>query len=100
MATDESGELVGAGDAAAQLRQVMANVGLVLEGAGASWADVVRLVFYVVGERNVQPIREVRSQLMAELYPQGRFPTSTFLVVQRLAAEEFLVEVEATAILG
>ena len=100
VATDESGALIGDGDAPAQLRQVMANVGRVLDEADASWADVVRLVFYVVGERNVQPVRNARATLMAALYPEGRFPTSSFLVVQRLAAEELLVEVEATAVLG
>jgi enamine deaminase RidA (YjgF/YER057c/UK114 family) len=78
----------------------MANVGRVLDSAGASWADVVRLVFYVVGADNVEPVRATRADLMRNLYPEGRFPTSTFLVVDRLAAEEFLVEVEATAVIA
>jgi enamine deaminase RidA (YjgF/YER057c/UK114 family) len=79
---------------------VMVNVERVLRAAGASWGDVVRLVLYVVGRGNVEPVRETRSALMAEFFPEGRYPTSTFLVVDRLASEDFLVEVEATAVLG
>jgi enamine deaminase RidA (YjgF/YER057c/UK114 family) len=100
VATDAAGASVGVGDAPAQLRQVMANVGHALGAAGAAWSDVVRLVFYVVGRDNVEPVRSVRSELMRELFPEGRFPTSTFLVVDRLASEDFLVEVEATAVVG
>jgi len=100
VAVGEAGEVVGVADAPAQLRQVMTNVERVLAAANASWTDVVRLVFYVVGVDNVEPVRELRRTLMGELFPNGRFPTSTFLVVDRLASEDLLVEVEATAVVA
>ena len=97
---DAGGETVGIGDAASQMRQVMRNVGDVLAGAGAGWADVVRFTVYVVGGENAEAVRTARAELWSEFYPDGNYPTSTFLVVDRLAAEEFLVEVEATAVLS
>jgi enamine deaminase RidA (YjgF/YER057c/UK114 family) len=99
VAVDPDGQTVGIGDAAHQMRQVMENVGNVLAAAGAGWAHVVRFVVYVVGRENIGPARATREKLWPELFPDGAYPTSTFVVVDRLAAEEFLVEVEATAVL-
>jgi 2-iminobutanoate/2-iminopropanoate deaminase len=96
---DADGETVGIGDAAAQMRQVMKNVGDVLAAAGAEWGHVVRFIVYVVGAENAGAVRTARAELWPEFYPDGNYPASTFLVVDRLAAEEFLVEVEATAVL-
>jgi enamine deaminase RidA (YjgF/YER057c/UK114 family) len=98
--TDAAGNVVGRGDAAAQTRQVVANIELVLDAAGAGWSDVVRLTVYVVGAENVAPVRALRSELWPELFHTGRYPTSTFVVVDRLASEDFLVEIEATAVLS
>lgn len=97
---DEEGKTVGLGDPAAQLAQVMHNIERILHAAGAGWSDVVRLVMLCVGKENVVPLREARTRLWTELYPAGDFPTSTFIVVDGLASDEFLVEVEATAVVG
>src|SRR5438445_12143588 len=43
----QSGEMVGAGDARAQARQVMRNLGAVLEAAGAGFADVVKSTIFL-----------------------------------------------------
>jgi enamine deaminase RidA (YjgF/YER057c/UK114 family) len=96
---DEQGDTVGLGDVARQLERVMHNIERILAAAGAGWDDVVRLTMYVVGAANVGGARAARAKLWPELYPDGNYPTSTFLVVDRLASEEFLVEVETTAVL-
>ena len=54
------GELVGEGDAAAQTRQVFKNIGRILEGAGASFSDVVEFTTYLVGVASVGPFLEAR----------------------------------------
>ena len=100
VAIDDDGNTVGPGDAAAQLHRVMENVGGILEAAGASWSDVVRFVVLCVGKENVAALRAARNELWGRHYPDGKFPTSTFIVVDGLASDEFLVEVEATAVVA
>ncbi|MBN9261957.1 MAG: RidA family protein, partial [Hyphomicrobium sp.] len=51
VAMDSQGNLVGAGDLAAQTEQVMRNLGLALAAAGASFADVVKITTYVVDHK-------------------------------------------------
>ena len=94
---DEDGQTVGPGDPEAQLRQAVGNVERILRSCRVSWMNIVRLLFYVVGAENVEPVRIARKTLFSELYPDGRFPTSTFLVVDGLTSPGFLVEVEAKA---
>jgi enamine deaminase RidA (YjgF/YER057c/UK114 family) len=47
VAYDADGKVVGAGDVAAQTRQVLENVKLALEAAGATFGDVVKIVNYI-----------------------------------------------------
>lgn len=95
---DEQGTTVGLGDIEAQTRQVLQNIEGVLRGAGATFADVVKYTVYVVGRDNAARFREVRARLWPEIHPDGRYPVSTFLVIEQLASEEFLVEIEASAV--
>jgi enamine deaminase RidA (YjgF/YER057c/UK114 family) len=97
VSVDEEGQVVAPGDLAGQARQVHANLQLALEGAGASLADVTKLTTYVVGFRaELLPlIREAR----AAVFQAGETPASTLVGVQALAAPEFLIEVEAYAVL-
>lgn len=96
---DADGNLAGS-DAVAQFEQAIANVGTVLESAGATWDDVVRLLFLCVGKENVQPLREARTRKWAEVFPDGKYPAATFVLVNGLATDELLVEVEATAVIA
>ena len=87
------GKAVHPGDAAAQIRQVWANLEIAIEAAGGTLQDIVKTTTYVVGSENLGKIREVRMTLLPE---EGR-PTSTTVVVAGLADQDFLVEVEAVA---
>lgn len=51
VSVDEEGKLVGAGDLAAQTTQAMKNLGLALEPAGATYADIVKTTTFVVDYR-------------------------------------------------
>lgn len=96
---DAQGRLVGAGDLAAQATQVMENIGTALAAAGAGFADVVKITTYVVGYKPEHRaiISEVRGKFFA-----GRAapPASTLVGVAALAAPEWLIEIEAIAVLG
>jgi enamine deaminase RidA (YjgF/YER057c/UK114 family) len=97
VSVDGDGQVVAPGDLAGQARQAHANLQLALEGAGASLADVTKLTTYVVGFRPemLPVIREAR----AAVFQSGESPASTLVGVQALAAPEFLIEVEAYAVL-
>jgi enamine deaminase RidA (YjgF/YER057c/UK114 family) len=94
---DEHGALVGAGDLAAQTTQVMRNLGLALSAGGASYADIVKITTYVV---NYKPehrpiIGQARSAFFQGMPP----PASTLVGVSALAMPEWLIEIEAIAVI-
>jgi len=93
IATDESGEVVGAGDWERQARQVFENVTRALEDAGAGWADVVKLTFYVVAVCDLATIRAVRDEFVDTEKP----PTSSLVQVAGLVHPDLLLEIEAVA---
>ncbi len=94
---DDAGKLAGAGDVAAQTCQVFQNIGQVLEGAGASFSDVVEFTTYLVGRDSVQSFIQARTELFPQIFPNADYPTNTLLVVAGLVREEFLVEIKAVA---
>jgi enamine deaminase RidA (YjgF/YER057c/UK114 family) len=95
VALDGGGNVVGKGDPAAQAAQIFANLRTVVEAAGGTMDDIVKLNVYAldVGYRPV--IAEAR----AAAFPDGQFPASTFVVISGLAAPDFLIEIEAVAMI-
>jgi enamine deaminase RidA (YjgF/YER057c/UK114 family) len=95
---DENGAVVGAGDLGAQTTQAMRNVGLALAAAGATFADVVKITTFVV---NYAPEhRAVIAKARAPFFAGGEPPASTLLGVSALAVPEWLIEIEAIAVVG
>src|SRR3989442_175885 len=95
IALNPAGEVVGKGDLAAQVEQVYTNLGHPLAAAGASLADVFKLVTYVV---NISPdkvatIRSARARFVGD----GPFPASTMVGVTGLVHPDLLIEIEAIA---
>ncbi len=99
VALNADGELVGAGDVAAQTKQVFQNLGAALEGIGASFSDVLEFTSYLVGREAVQPFIQARSEIFPTLFPNGDYPANTLLVISGLVREDLLVEVKAVAAL-
>jgi enamine deaminase RidA (YjgF/YER057c/UK114 family) len=93
---DGTGHLVGKGNLLVQTDQVYKNLGLALAGAGATFADVVKLNVYVVGFESQQRalLQSVREKYVSKDNP----PASTLVGVQALARSDFLVEIEAVAV--
>jgi enamine deaminase RidA (YjgF/YER057c/UK114 family) len=91
---DVSGNLVGSGDFAAQARQVFENLRAGLGAVGADFADVVKLNIYLVDRSYAPQLRQIRDEYVNTQNP----PASTLVVVQGLIREEFLLEVEAIAV--
>lgn len=93
VALDEQGAVVGAGDMGEQARQAFRNLGAVLAAAGASFADVVKLTYFVRDVSAVAAIRAARD----EFVDTGNPPASTLVEVSRLFLPDLLVEIEAVA---
>jgi enamine deaminase RidA (YjgF/YER057c/UK114 family) len=98
VAIDASGKTVGVDDLAAQTQQVMENLQTALHAAGATFADVVKLTTFVVGYTPEQRaiIGGVRGKFLSKDNP----PASTLVGVSSLAAADWLIEIEAIAVIG
>jgi enamine deaminase RidA (YjgF/YER057c/UK114 family) len=94
LARDASGTVVGVGDMAAQIEQVGRNIEACLAAAGASLSDLVRTTTYTTDIEEYFRHVEVRMR-----YFGAGMPTSTTVEVRRLSHSDFLVEVEALAII-
>ena len=94
---DEHGAPVGGDDLAAQTAQAMRNVGLALAAAGASFANVVKITTYVVDYR--PDYRSIIGQARAPFFAGRTPPASTLVGVSALALPEWLVEIEAVAVI-
>ena len=90
------GKAMHAGDPVAQIRVVWSNLKIAVESAGGSLEDIVKTTTYVVGADTGTKIRAARVEMLPE---HGR-PTSTTVAVAGLADPDFLVEVEAIAVIG
>ena len=93
---DEHGAPVGAGDFAAQTAQAMRNVGLALAAAGAGYADIVKITTYVVDYKPED--RAVIGAARGPFFADAARPASTLVGVSALALPEWLVEIEAVAV--
>jgi enamine deaminase RidA (YjgF/YER057c/UK114 family) len=96
VALDASGKVVGADDPAAQARQVFENLRRCLAAAGAGFGDVIKLTYFVTDVAHMPAIRAARDELLGT----DRLPASTAVQVAALVSPEFLLEVEALALIA
>jgi enamine deaminase RidA (YjgF/YER057c/UK114 family) len=90
----DTSESVGIGDVEAQTDQAMANIDLLLKEAGSRLGHLVKLTVYIVDPR----YREVVYRTIGR-WTKGVHPISTGLVVSGLARPEWLVEIDAIAVI-
>lgn len=91
----EDGQTVGVGDAGAQARRCFEIVGQALDGAGASWSDVVRTRMMLTDVGDFEAVVAVRKEFV------GAFkPVDTIVQVARFVNPEWLLEVEVDAVIA
>lgn len=95
VALGPDGEVVAPGDIVGQTRQVMENLRMALEAAGATFDDVVKVTNYVVNVEDWRRVLPVRAEYLKEPYP-----ASTFVEVSALMFPELLIEIEAVAVVS
>jgi reactive intermediate/imine deaminase len=94
VAQDATGAVMGKGDIRGQTRQVLENIRTVLAGAGGTMDDVARVTVYVTDKSGLGQIHEVRAQ-----YFRRPYPASTLVEVKRLVKPEYLIEIDAVAVI-
>lgn len=95
VSTDANGELVGEGDAGAQSEQCFKNVEAALTAAGAGWDDVAKITCFLVNAADYPAYAAARQRL----FPQNG-PASSTVIVSALVRPEYLVEIEAYAVIS
>jgi len=95
VALDGGGKLVGEGDVAAQTEQVFRNLRSVVEGAGGTMDDIVKITIYVTDAAYRPAVTAARQRHFRD----GQYPASTYVVVAGLAVPQLLVEIEAVALI-
>ncbi|HSR10675.1 MAG TPA: RidA family protein [Thermodesulfobacteriota bacterium] len=93
-ARNEKGEVVGKGDMKAQTRQVLENMKKVLDQAGATFDNIVKVTVFITDMRNFSQVHEARAE-----YFKKDFPASTLVQVSSLVSPELMIEIEAVAVL-
>lgn len=88
------GTVVGKGDPESQARQVWRNIEAAVKAAGGTLQNVVKTTTYVTNIQYATAVRKVREELFQSSNP----PTSTLLVVAGLASPDYMVEIEAIAV--
>ena len=92
--TDFDGNLVGAGDPAAQTDQAMRNVEILLSEAVARLEDIVKITIFITRRQDREPVYRTVGKWL-----KGVFPVSTGLMVAGLAKEEWLMEIDVIAVI-
>jgi enamine deaminase RidA (YjgF/YER057c/UK114 family) len=90
----DTNQSVGIGDVEAQAERAMANIDMLLREAGSELSHIVKVVVYIVDPRYRETVYRVMGRWL-----KGVHPVSTGLVVSALARPEWLVEIDATAVI-
>jgi enamine deaminase RidA (YjgF/YER057c/UK114 family) len=91
----DTSESVGIGDPAAQAEQAMRNIETLLREGGSGLQEICKIVIYLVDIRHREAVYGVVGRWL-----RGVHPVSTGLVVTALARPEWLVEIDATAVIS
>jgi 2-iminobutanoate/2-iminopropanoate deaminase len=94
VATDGQGRVVGGSDVVAQTRQVHENIKRCLAAAGATFADVCKVTVFLRNIADREKVNTVRKE-----YFGAHRPASTLVEISRLVRDDYLIEIEATAVI-
>jgi len=83
----------------AQCGGVFRQIETALKSAGAGWSSVVQFTTYLVHSQDIPKFMAWRLREFPKLFPDGKYPPNTLLIIDRLVGEQFLLEVQTIAAL-
>ena len=83
----------------AQCSGAFAQIEAALKSAGAGWGNIVQFTTYLVHSQDIPNFMKWRLREFPRLFPDGRYPPNTLLVIDRLVQEQYLIEVQTLAAL-
>jgi len=81
----------------AQCNGVFRQIEAALKSAGAGWGSVAQFTTYLVHSQDIPKFMAWRLREFPKLFPDGKYPPNTLLVIDRLVGEQYLIEVHAIA---
>jgi 2-iminobutanoate/2-iminopropanoate deaminase len=90
-------QITSRADLGAQTRQALENLEIAVKAAGGTRTDIVSLRLYIVGDY-IHNARSVSEALLA-FFPTENLPTTTWIGISALASKDFMIEIEAVAVL-
>jgi enamine deaminase RidA (YjgF/YER057c/UK114 family) len=75
-----------------------AQIETALRSCGAGWANVAQFTTYLVHSQDIPKFMAWRLREFPRMFPDGKYPPNTLLVIDRLVQEQFLIEVQTVAV--
>ena len=94
-----AGMLAPGADFDAQCSGVFGQIETALKSAGAGWGNVAQFTTYLVHSQDIPKFMAWRLREFPRMFPDGKYPPNTLLIIDRLVQEQFLVEVQTIAAL-
>ena len=94
-----AGMLAPGDDFDAQCGGVFRQIEAALKSAGAGWGNVAQFTTYLVHSKDIPKFMAWRLREFPKLFPDGKYPPNTLLIIDRLVGEQFLIEVQTIAAL-
>ena len=94
-----AGMLAPGDDFDTQCAGVFRQIETALKSAGAGWGNVAQFTTYLVHSQDIPKFMAWRLREFPRMFPDGKYPPNTLLIIDRLVGEQFLVEVQTIAAL-
>ena len=94
-----AGMLAPGDDFDAQCTGVFRQIETALKSAGVGWGNVAQFTTYLVHSQDIPKFMAWRLREFPKMFPDGKYPPNTLLIIDRLVGEQYLIEVQAIAAL-
>ena len=82
----------------AQCAAVFGQIEQALKACGGGWKNVVQFTTYLVHSQDIARFYKWREQNYPKMFPDGKYPPNTLLIIDRLVQEQFLLEIQTIAV--